>query len=91
MAQHTNQLLEGIGNMVRDVASAAETVSASSQQLLASTEETTKTIQSIARTNGEIAEGAEKTTAQMENSLNQMRALNQSSQNASANADQVKS
>jgi methyl-accepting chemotaxis protein len=75
LAQDTNQLIDGIAILVRQVSEMAENVSASSQELLASAEETSKTINSIAETSSEIAAGSEQTTTQMSNSLHKMNSL----------------
>jgi methyl-accepting chemotaxis protein len=75
LAQDTNQLIDGIAILVRQVSEMAENVSASSQELLASAEETSKTINSIAETSSEIASGSEQTTNQMSNSLHKMNSL----------------
>ncbi|BCB04424.1 methyl-accepting chemotaxis protein [Bacillus sp. KH172YL63] len=75
LAADTNQLIGGIATLVKQVSEMAENVSASSQQLLASAEETSRTITSIAETSSEIATGSEQTTHRMSSSLEKMGSL----------------
>ncbi|MGG3737056.1 methyl-accepting chemotaxis protein [Aeribacillus pallidus] len=90
LAQDTNLLIEGIGNLVREVTKLAENVSASSQELVASAEETSKTILSIAETTGEIASGSEQTSLKMHESLEKMNVLEESARLLDENAKRVK-
>ncbi|MEI5907308.1 methyl-accepting chemotaxis protein [Bacillus spongiae] len=91
LADDTNLLIEGIGKLVYEVSFMAENVSASSEQLLASAEETTKTIVSIAETSTQIAAGSEETTNKMTDSLDKMQALEEAATTLSKNAEVVKS
>jgi methyl-accepting chemotaxis protein len=79
LAKDTNQLIEGIAILVKQVSQMAENVSASSQQLLASAEETSTTITAIAETTGEIAAGGEQTSTRMHDSLKKMNSLEEAS------------
>ncbi|WP_205170019.1 methyl-accepting chemotaxis protein [Bacillus pakistanensis] len=79
LANDANQLIEGIAFLVKKVTQMAENVSASSQQLLASAEETSKTITAIAETTGEIAAGGEQTSTRMHESLQKMNSLEEAS------------
>lgn len=91
LAQDTNQLIEGIAGLVKEVSKMAENVSASSEELQASAEETSKTIMSIAERTGEIAAGTEKTSTQMEHSLLKMNELEKSAKALYEYADKVNS
>ncbi|HYK73544.1 MAG TPA: methyl-accepting chemotaxis protein [Pseudoneobacillus sp.] len=77
LAADTNTLIEGIAGLVKQVSLLAENVSASSQELFASAEETSKTIASIAVTTNEVAAGSDHTTSQMAVSDEKMKHLNQ--------------
>jgi methyl-accepting chemotaxis protein len=90
LAQNTNQLLEGIGNLVRDVSRSANYVSTSSHELLSSAEETARTITSIAETTNEIASGSERVSGQVEASVDVMSKLNDSTNEVGYNADRVR-
>ncbi len=90
LASDTNQLIEGIAILVRQVSQMAENVSASSQQLLASAEETSRTITSIAETSSEIAAGTDQTTMRMSNSLEKMNSLGEAARFLFSQAELVK-
>ncbi|MCA1054535.1 methyl-accepting chemotaxis protein [Rossellomorea aquimaris] len=90
LASDTNQLIEGIAVLVRQVSEMAENVSASSQQLLASAEETSRTINSIAETSSEIAAGTDQTTMKMSTSFEKMNSLEEAARFLFEQADLVK-
>ncbi|WP_254871223.1 methyl-accepting chemotaxis protein [Bacillus sp. Marseille-Q1617] len=90
LASDTNQLIEGISVLVRQVSEMAENVSASSQQLLASAEETSRTITSIAETSSEIAAGTDQTTMKMSTSFERMNSLEEAARFLFDQAELVK-
>ncbi|WP_156509827.1 methyl-accepting chemotaxis protein [Rossellomorea aquimaris] len=90
LASDTNQLIEGIAILVKQVSEMAENVSASSQELLASAEETSRTITSIAETSSEIAAGSDQTTMRMSNSLDKMNSLEEAARFLFDQADLVR-
>jgi methyl-accepting chemotaxis protein len=90
LASDTNQLIEGIAVLVKEVSEMAENVSASSQQLLASAEETSRTITSIAETSSEIAAGTDQTTMKMSNSFDKMNSLEEAARFLFDQAELVK-
>jgi methyl-accepting chemotaxis protein len=90
LASDTNQLIEGIAVLVKQVSGMAENVSASSQQLLASAEETSRTITSIAETSSEIAAGTDQTTMKMSSSFEKMNSLEEAARFLFEQADLVK-
>ncbi|WML46194.1 methyl-accepting chemotaxis protein [Neobacillus sp. PS3-40] len=75
LANDTNLLIEGIANLVKQISILGENVSASSQELFSSSEQTAKTILSIAETSGEVAVAVEHTTKQMTDSTVKMQQL----------------
>jgi methyl-accepting chemotaxis protein len=77
LASDTNMLIEGIADLVKQVSLLSESVSASSQELYASAEETSKTIMAIATTTNEVAAGSEQTMTQMAESDGKMNHLSQ--------------
>jgi methyl-accepting chemotaxis protein len=90
LASDTNQLIEGIAVLVKQVSGMAENVSASSQQLLASAEETSRTINSIAETSSEIAAGTDQTTMKMSSSFEKMNSLEEAARFLFEQAELVK-
>ncbi|MCA1058439.1 methyl-accepting chemotaxis protein [Rossellomorea aquimaris] len=90
LASDTNQLIAGIAILVKQVSEMAENVSASSQELLASAEETSRTITSIAETSSEIAAGSEQTTHRMSSSLEKMNSLEEAARFLFNQADLVR-
>ncbi|HJV16421.1 MAG TPA: methyl-accepting chemotaxis protein [Bacillales bacterium] len=75
LANDTNQLIEGIANLVKQISILGENVSASSQELFASSEETARTILSIAESSGEVAAAVENTTTKVTDSTDKMQQL----------------
>jgi methyl-accepting chemotaxis protein len=75
LAKDTNTLIDGIADLVKQVSLLAENVSASSQELYASSEQTATTILSIAETSSEVAIATENTTNQMSVSVGKMHQL----------------
>lgn len=90
LASDTNQLIEGIAVLVKQVSGMAENVSASSQQLLASAEETSRTITSIAETSSEISAGTDQTTMKMSSSFEKMNSLEEAARFLFEQAELVK-
>jgi len=90
LAKDTNLLIEGIGHLVREISKLADNVMASSQELVASAEETSKTIFSIANTTGEIAAGNEQATQKMHDSLHKMKALEEAAWTLEKNSQHLK-
>nr|WP_170007106.1 methyl-accepting chemotaxis protein [Bacillus fonticola] len=80
LAHQTNELIEGIAHIVTSVAKLSENVSASSQQLLASSEETSKTIASIADSTTEIAYLSEGTKDKTNTALTELESLHTANQ-----------
>nr|WP_059351034.1 methyl-accepting chemotaxis protein [Bacillus coahuilensis] len=90
LAADTNKLMDGITNLVRQVALMSESVSASSEQLYASAEETSRTIVSISESSSEIAAGSEQTKEKMDESLSFMKELKDSSLTLTTQSKQVR-
>lgn len=90
IAGSTNILIESIANLVSRVRVLAENVSASGQELMASADETSVTIQSIADSTNEIASGSEQTMRSMTVAVQKMNSLEESVRYLSEDALLVK-
>ncbi len=90
IATNTNILIESIANLVRRVSLLSENVSASGQQLMASSDDTAVTIQSIADSTGEIAAGSEQTMESMAVAINKMNSLEEATRYLNEDAQTVK-
>lgn len=90
LARDTNELIDGISKLIKEVTILADNVSSSSQELLASSEETSGTIISIADTANEIAAGTDETSRKMLSSLEEMRKLEHTALELHHNADRVR-
>ncbi len=90
IATNTNVLIESIASLVKRVSLLTENVSASGQQLMASSDDTAITIQSIADSTSEIASGSEQTMESMTVAINKMNSLEEATRYLNEDAQTVK-
>ncbi len=90
LAKDTNKLIDSIAGLVRQVSLMAQNVTATSQELLASAEETSTTINTIAITSSEIASGSEATKSKMNLSSKKMSSLEEAAHFLNTQAEIVK-
>lgn len=90
LANSTNKMIDGVAGLVQEVVNSAEQVSASSQELLAATEETTQTIHTLAGATAEISAGSENTTIQVKASQEKIDQLNRLNRQVGAQATEIK-
>ncbi|WP_313890802.1 methyl-accepting chemotaxis protein [Psychrobacillus sp.] len=90
IAESTNVLIASIANLVRRVSLLTENVSASGQELMASSDETAVTIQSIADSTNEIAAGSEQTMNSMTDAIQKMNSLEEATRYLNNDAQSVK-
>lgn len=90
IAESTNVLIASIANLVKRVSLLAENVSASGQELMASSDETAITIQSIADSTNEIAAGSEQTMRSMTIAIQKMNSLEEATRYLNNDAKAVK-
>ncbi|MBO1512545.1 methyl-accepting chemotaxis protein [Metabacillus bambusae] len=90
LANDTNKLIDGIAMIIRQVSEMAQNVTATTQELLASAEETTTMISSIADASSEIASGSENTELKMKVSFEKMQSLEDAAKLLNDQAETVK-
>lgn len=90
IAESTNVLIASIANLVKRVSLLTENVSASGQELMASSDETAITIQSIADSTNEIAVGSEQTMRSMNIAIQKMNSLEEATRYLNNDAQAVK-
>ncbi|MFF2752851.1 methyl-accepting chemotaxis protein [Psychrobacillus sp. NPDC058041] len=90
IAESTNVLIGSIANLVKRVSLLTENVSASGQELMASSDETAITIQSIADSTNEIAAGSEQTMRSMNIAIQKMNSLEEATRYLNNDAQSVK-
>ncbi|MEK3975028.1 methyl-accepting chemotaxis protein [Psychrobacillus sp. FSL K6-1267] len=91
IASNTNVLIASIADLVKRVSLLTENVSASGQQLMASSDDTSITIQSIADSTNEIASGSEQTLKSMTLAIQKMNSLEEATRYLNDDAQAVKS
>lgn len=90
IASNTNVLIASIADLVRRVSHLTENVSASGQELMASSDDTALTIQSIADSTNEIAAGSEQTMKSMTLAIQKMNSLEEATRYLNEDAQAVK-
>lgn len=90
IATSTNVLIGSIADLVKRVSVLTENVSAGGQQLMASSDETAITIQSIADSTNEIASGSEQTMRSMTVAIQKMNSLEEATRYLNEDAQAVK-
>lgn len=90
IAESTNVLISSIANLVKRVSLHTENVAASGQELMASSDETAITIQSIADSTNEIAAGSEQTMRSMNLAIQKMNSLEEATRYLNTDAQAVK-
>lgn len=90
IAESTNVLIASIADLVKRVSLLTENVSASGQELMASSDETAITIQSIADSTNEIAAGSEQTIRSMNVAIQKMNLLEEATRYLNNDAQAVK-
>ncbi|MEK4485559.1 methyl-accepting chemotaxis protein [Psychrobacillus sp. FSL H8-0484] len=90
IAVSTNVLIASIADLVKRVSVLTENVTASGQELMASSDETAVTIQSIADSTNEIAAGSEQTMRSMTVAIQKMNSLEEATRYLNNDAQAVK-
>lgn len=90
IANSTNVLIASIADLVRRVRELTVNVSASGQELMASSDETALTIQSIADSTNEIATGSDQTLRSMTEAIQKMNSLEEATRYLNNDAQSVK-
>ena len=90
IANSTNVLIASIADLVRRVRELTVNVSASGQELMASSDETALTIQSIADSTNEIASGSDQTLKSMTEAIQKMNSLEEATRYLNNDAQSVK-
>ncbi|MCZ8539937.1 methyl-accepting chemotaxis protein [Psychrobacillus psychrodurans] len=90
IANSTNILITSIADLVRRVRELTVNVSASGQELMASSDETALTIQSIADSTNEIAAGSDQTLRSMTEAIQKMNSLEEATRYLNNDAQSVK-
>lgn len=90
IAMSTNVLISSIADLVRRVRELTVNVSASGQELMASSDETALTIQSIADSTNEIAVGSDQTLRSMTEAIQKMNSLEEATRYLNNDAQSVK-
>lgn len=90
IAGSTNVLIASIADLVRRVRELTVNVSASGQELMASSDETALTIQSIADSTSEIAVGSDQTLRSMTAAIQKMNSLEEATRYLNNDAQSVK-
>ena len=90
IASSTNVLIASIADLVRRVRELTVNVSASGQELMASSDETALTIQSIADSTNEIATGSDQTLRSMTEAIQKMNSLEEATRYLNNDAQSVK-
>ncbi|MFJ7826399.1 methyl-accepting chemotaxis protein [Psychrobacillus sp. NPDC096623] len=90
IATSTNILIASIADLVRRVRELTVNVSASGQELMASSDETALTIQSIADSTNDIAAGSDQTLRSMTEAIQKMNSLEEATRYLNNDAQSVK-